>query len=115
MRLTGRKCKRSDLTRKKEIDRDRILDAPRCDPRFRWPKITLDAVASVGDHKGGLVYTFATKDGLVRRRWSGKSRALRRGEPAAWRQAGRTFRDGLAHIEERVAEDDARDQQGAFW
>src|SRR6202051_961415 len=68
MRLVSRKCKGLNLTRKKEIGRDRILDAAESVIlESGGRKFTLDAVAErAGISKGGLVYSFATKDGLVR-------------------------------------------------
>src|ERR1700692_1829110 len=53
------------LTRKKEIDRDRILDAAeRVILESGGRNFTLDAVAErAGISKGGLVYSFPTKDG----------------------------------------------------
>src|SRR6202453_2727607 len=68
MRLISRESKRLGLTRKKEIDRDRILDAAeRVILESGGRNFTLDAVAArAGISKGGLVYSFATKDGLVR-------------------------------------------------
>src|SRR5471032_1857150 len=67
MRLISRKSKGSILTRKKEIDRDRILDAAEAVIRESGGRsFTLDAVAErAGISKGGLVYSFATKDKLV--------------------------------------------------
>jgi AcrR family transcriptional regulator len=52
------------LTRKKEIDRDRILDAAEAVILESGGRnFTLDAVAGrAGISKGGLVYSFATKD-----------------------------------------------------
>ena len=117
MRLVSRKCKGLFLTRKKEIDRDRILDAAEgviLDSGGRT--FTLDAVAErAGISKGGLVYSFATKDGLVRA-------ALER-EVARFQEAVRQrLSDGpvdpfdmvLAHIEEALDEDDAATRKAAF-
>jgi AcrR family transcriptional regulator len=60
MRLVSRKCKGLGLTRKKEIDRDRILDAAeRVILESGGRNFTLDAVAErAGISKGGLVYSF---------------------------------------------------------
>src|SRR5580698_9324231 len=117
MRLASRKSKGLSLTRRKEIDRDRILDAAESvilDSGGR--SFTLDAVAErAGISKGGLVYSFATKDGLVHA-------ALER-EVARFQEAvGRRLGSGptgpvelvLAHIEEALAEDDATTQMAAF-
>ena len=67
MRLISRKSK-GLVWRGKEIDRDRILDAAeRVIMESGGRNFTLDDVAEqAGISKGGLVYTFATKDGLVR-------------------------------------------------
>jgi AcrR family transcriptional regulator len=105
------------LGRKKEIGRDRILDAAEAvilesDGRT----FTLDAVAAhAGISKGGLVYSFATKDDLVH--------AVLEREMARFRQAVRRRLGGgptepveliLAHIEEALDEDDAVTQKAAF-
>src|ERR1700675_2039651 len=117
MRLTSRKCKGQNLTRKKEIDRDRILDAAESvilDSGGR--SFTLDAVAErAGISKGGLVYTFATKDGLVH---AALEREMARFQKAvAKRLGGRSvepFELVLAHIEEALDEDDATTRKAAF-
>ena len=117
MRLIGRKSKGVILTRKKEIDRDRILDAAEAVILESGGKsFTLDAVAErAGISKGGLVYSFATKDKLV-------YAALER-EVAHFQEAvGRRLGSGpvgpvelvLAHIEEALEEDDAATQKAAF-
>ena len=77
---------------------------------------TLDAVAArAGISKGGLVYSFATKDDLVHA-------ALER-EMARFREAVRRRLGGgptepvelvLAHIEEALDEDDVSTQKAAF-
>jgi AcrR family transcriptional regulator len=105
------------LTRKKEIDRDRILDAAEAVILESGGRsFTLDAVAArAGISKGGLVYSFATKDDLVHA-------ALER-EMARFREAVRCRVGGgpmgpgelvLAHIEEALEEDDAATQMAAF-
>src|ERR1700693_1025625 len=68
MRLLSREKQGVILTRKKEIGRDRILDAAEhVILESGGRNFTLDAVAErAGISKGGLVYSFATKDGLVR-------------------------------------------------
>lgn len=117
MRLVSRKCKGLNLTRKKEIDRDRILDAAESvilDSGGRT--FTLDAVAArAGISKGGLVYSFATKDGLVR---AALEREVGRFQGAVDRRLG-SERAGpveqvLAHIEEALDEDDTATQKAAF-
>ena len=105
------------LTRKKEIDRDRILDAAESvilDSGGR--NFTLDAVAErAGISKGGLVYTFATKDGLVR---AALEREMARFQEAVGKRLGgrsvKPFELVLAHIEEALDEDDATTRKAAF-
>src|ERR1700687_3324639 len=89
MRLISRKSKGLILTRKKEIDRDRILDAAeRVILESGGRNFTLDAVAeSAGISKGGLVYSFATKDGLVRAAL--EREVTRFQEAVAWRLVGK--------------------------
>jgi AcrR family transcriptional regulator len=105
------------LGRKKEIDRDRILDAAEAVILESGGRsFTLDAVAaSAGISKGGLVYSFATKDDLVHA-------ALER-EMARFREAVHRWLGGeptkpvelvLAHIEEALDEDDVSTQKAAF-
>ena len=117
MRLASRKCKRLNLTRKKEIDRDRILDAAEgviLDSGGRT--FTLDAVAArAGISKGGLVYTFATKDDLVRATLEREVARFR--EAVGHRHSGSSVRPlemVLAHIEEALDEDDATTRTAAF-
>ncbi len=117
MRLVSRKCKGLFLTRKKEIDRDRILDAAEgviLDSGGRT--FTLDAVAErAGISKGGLVYSFATKDGLVR---AALEREVARFQEAVRQRLGDgpvdPFDMVLAHIEEALDEDDAATRKAAF-
>jgi AcrR family transcriptional regulator len=117
MRLVSRKSKGLNLTRKKEIDRDRILDAAEgviLDSGGRT--FTLDAVAErAGISKGGLVYTFATKDGLVR---AALEREIARFQEAVRQRLGDKpvdpFEMVLAHIEEALDEDDATTSKAAF-
>ena len=105
------------MTRKKEIDRDRILDAAESvilDSGGR--NFTLDAVAErAGISKGGLVYTFATKDGLVR---AALEREMTRFREAVGKRLGgrsvKPFELVLAHIEEALDEDDATTRKAAF-
>jgi len=105
------------LTRKKEIDRDRVLDAAEAVILESGGRnFTLDAVAArAGISKGGLVYSFATKDDLVH---AALEREMARFREAVRRRVG----DGqikpvelvLAHIEEALEEDDATTQMAAF-
>jgi AcrR family transcriptional regulator len=105
------------LTRKKEIDRDRILDAAEAVIlESGGQNFTLDAVAErAGISKGGLVYSFATKDELV-------YAALEREVTHFQKAVGRRLGSGphgpvelvLAHIEEALEEDDASTQKAAF-
>jgi AcrR family transcriptional regulator len=117
MRLISRKSKGSILTRKKEIDRDRILDAAEAVIlESRGRSFTLDAVAErAGISKGGLVYTFSTKDGLV---YAALEREMGRFQEAIGRRLGGgpigPVELVLAHIEEALAEDDASTQKAAF-
>lgn len=105
------------MTRKKEIDRDRILDAAEAvilDSGGRT--FTLDAVAQrAGISKGGLVYTFATKDDLVR---AALEREMTRFQEAARQRLGDRpadpFEMALAHIDEALAETDATTSKAAF-
>jgi AcrR family transcriptional regulator len=105
------------VTRRKEIDRDRILDAAEeviLDSGGR--DFTLDAVAErAGISKGGLVYSFATKDELF-------GAALER-EMTRFQEAVQQRLDGrpaqpfelvLAHIEEALDEDEATTRWAAF-
>jgi AcrR family transcriptional regulator len=105
------------LGRKKEIDRDRILDAAEAvilesDGR----SFTLDAVAArAGISKGGLVYSFATKDDLVH---AALKREMARFREAVHRRLGGGPTEPveliLAHIEEALDEDDVSTQKAAF-
>jgi AcrR family transcriptional regulator len=117
MRLVSRKCKGVILTRKKEIDRDRILDAAEAVIlESGGQNFTLDAVAErAGISKGGLVYSFATKDQLV---YAALEREVARFQEAVGRRLGGgpigPVELVLAHIEEALEEDDASTQMAAF-
>ena len=117
MRLISRKSKGLNLTRKKEIDRDRILDAAESVILESGGRnFTLDAVAArAGISKGGLVYSFATKDGLVR---AALEREITRFREAVDRRLGgkpvSPFELVLAHIDEALDEDDAATRKAAF-
>ena len=105
------------MTRKKEIDRDRILDAAeQVILESGGRNFTLDAVAErAGISKGGLVYSFATKDGLVR---AALEREITRFQEAVHKRLGgrpvQPFKLVLAHIEEALDEDDATTRKAAF-
>ena len=105
------------MTRKKEIDRERILDAAEdVIVESGGRDFTLDAVAErAGISKGGLVYSFATKDGLVR---AALEREVTRFQDAVRQRLGgrpvQPFEMVLAHIEEALDEDDAVTRKAAF-
>jgi AcrR family transcriptional regulator len=105
------------VTRKKEIDRDRILDAAEhVMLESGGRNFTLDDVAErAGISKGGLTYSFATKDELVR---AALEREVTRFQDAVrQRLSGRPvqpFERVLAHIEEALDEDDAVTSKAAF-
>src|SRR5271155_3703247 len=117
IRLLSRKCKGLNLTRKKEIDRDRILDAAESVILESGGRtFTLDAVAErAGISKGGLVYSFATKDDLVH---AALEREVARFQEAVRRRVGGGPTEPvelvLAHIEEALDEDDVSTQMAAF-
>jgi len=105
------------LGRKKEIDRDRILDAAEAVILESGGRsFTLDAVAArAGISKGGLVYSFATKDELLH---AALEREMARFREAVHRRLGgeptKPVELVLAHIEEALHEDDASTQKAAF-
>ena len=105
------------MSRKKEIDRDRILDAAEAVILESGGRnFTLDAVAErAGISKGGLVYNFATKDGLVH---AALEREVARFQEAVGRRIDgkpvKPFELVLAHIEEALDEDDAATRKAAF-
>ena len=105
------------MTRRKEIDRDQILDAAEhVIVESGGRDFTLDAVAErAGISKGGLVYSFATKDELFH---AALEREVARFQEAVrQRLGGRTpkpFELVLAHIEEALDEDDAATSKAAF-
>lgn len=105
------------MTRRKEIDRDAVLDAAEAVILATGGRgFTLDAVASqAGISKGGLVYTFPTKDDLIHAtlerevaRFQEAVRQRLRGDPA------RPAELILAHIDEALSEDAASTQTAAF-
>ncbi|MFS8148515.1 TetR family transcriptional regulator [Rhizobium sp. BR 249] len=105
------------MARKKEIERSRILDAAEAvilDSGGR--NLTLDAVAErAGISKGGLVYSFATKDELI---YATLEREVARFQEAVRRRLPDTPTGPvelvLAHIEEALDEDDASTRMAAF-
>ena len=105
------------MARKREIDKDKVLDAAEAvilESGGRY--FTLDAVAErAGISKGGLVYTFATKDDLIH---AALEREVTRFEAAVRRRVGSEPVEPaewvLAHIDEALAEDDASTQKAAF-
>ena len=105
------------MSRKKEIDRDRILDAAEAVIlESGGQNFTLDAVAErAGISKGGLVYSFATKDELV---YAALEREVAHFQEAVRRRLGSgpvgPVELVLAHIEEALEEDDASTQMAAF-
>ena len=105
------------MTRKKEIDRDRILDAAESVILESGGRtFTLDAVAGrAGISKGGLVYSFPTKDALVR---AALEREVTRFQKAVRQRLGdrplKPFELVLAHIDEALDEDAAATQKAAF-
>jgi len=106
------------VTRRKEIDRDKVLDcAESIILESGGRHFTLDAVAErAGISKGGLVYTFATKDALIH---AALEREVLRFEAAVGRRLKDVESAGpaqrvLAHIEEALEEDEASTQKAAF-
>lgn len=105
------------MARKKEIDKDKVLDAAEAVILETGGRhFTLDAVAErAGISKGGLVYTFATKDDLIH---AALEREVTRFQEAVRRRVGSEPVDAahwvLAHIEEALDEDEASTQKAAF-
>ena len=105
------------MARNKEIDKDSVLDAAEAViVESGGRNFTLDAVAErAGISKGGLVYTFATKDGLMH---AVLERELARFQDAVRRRLGNgptgPAELALAHIEEALSEDDTSTQKAAF-
>ncbi|MCS6067400.1 TetR/AcrR family transcriptional regulator [Klebsiella variicola subsp. variicola] len=105
------------MTRKKEIDKEKVLDAAESLILESGGRVfTLDAVAErAGISKGGLVYTFLSKDGLIHavlvREVARFQKAVRQRLPAA--PVG-PIELILAHIEEALAEEDVSTQMAAF-
>lgn len=105
------------MTRKKEIDREHVLDAAEGIILESGGRLfTLDAVAErAGISKGGLVYTFSSKDGLI---YAALEREITRFQEAS-RQRLLTTPAGpielvLAHLEEALGEEDSSTQMTAF-
>lgn len=105
------------MARKKEIDPGRILDAADAVILESGGRnFTLDAVAErAGISKGGLVYSFATKDTLMA---AALEREMTRFQAAVDQRVGAVSsakdRQLLAHIEEALAEDDSLARLAAF-
>lgn len=105
------------MARRKEITRDQILDAADAVILESGGRLfTLDAVArQAGISKGGLVYSFATKDELVA---AALERELTRFQNAALARAGVAQSDAeiilLAHIEEALEEDGSLARMASF-
>lgn len=105
------------MARKKEIDRDRILDAvDAVIMESGGRQLTLDAVAErAGISKGGLVYSFATKDELIA---AALEREMARFQAAVDDRVGdRSFEPGqrlLGYVEQVLAEDDLLTRKAAF-
>ena len=105
------------MTRKKEIDREHVLDAAESIILESGGRIfTLDAVAErAGISKGGLVYTFSSKDGLI---YTVLEREVKRFQQAVSQRLTDTAAGPreliLAHIEEALEEEDAVTQMAAF-
>nr|WP_276590425.1 TetR/AcrR family transcriptional regulator [Enterobacter quasiroggenkampii] len=117
MRLISRKRQGEVVTRKKEIDREHVLDAAESIILESGGRIfTLDAVAErAGISKGGLVYTFSSKDGLI---YAVLEREVTRFQQAVSQRLKDTAAGPreliLAHIEEALEEEDAVTQMAAF-
>ena len=105
------------MTRRKEVGRDRILEAAEAvilDSGGRH--LTLDAVAErAGISKGGLTYSFPTKDALVA---AALEREIARFEATVAARI-RSPRDGrperlLAYVEAMLDEDEPTSRRAAF-
>lgn len=106
------------LARRKEIDRDHILDsAEEIILESGGRQFTLDAVAArAGISKGGLVYNFATKDELIA---AALDRELARFLEAVDARVGEEHRNDpvrllLGYLEEALAEDEVFVRKAAF-
>lgn len=105
------------MARKREIDKDKVLDAAEAVILGSGGRhFTLDAVAErAGISKGGLVYTFATKDDLIH---AALEREVARFQKAVRQRLGSEPAEPaelvLAHIEEALDEDDVSTQKAAF-
>ncbi len=103
------------MARKKEIDRDRILDAAEAVIVENGGRhFVLDAVAErAGISKGGLIYSFPTKDELIA---VALDRELARFQAGvANRSAGGSNADVLlGHLDQALAETDALIRKAAF-
>lgn len=107
----------SAMGRKKEIDRDRILDAvDAVIVEGGGRSLTLDAVAErAGISKGGLVYSFATKDELIA---ASLAREMDRVQAAVRRRAGGLGDDAsaqlIAILDEALSENEAFVRRASF-
>ncbi|MBZ5487081.1 TetR/AcrR family transcriptional regulator [Halomonas aquamarina] len=105
------------MARKKEISLDRILDAADAIiMESGGRQFTLDAVAErAGISKGGLVYSFATKDDLVA---AVLQREIDRVQHAVQTRAGSDWQHKhkrlLAYLDEALTEDDRLIRRSAF-
>ncbi len=109
------------MTRKKEIDRDQVLDAAEhvivSSPGAALSR-SMTSPSVRGISKGGLVYTFATKDELISQ-GGARARSKARFQEAVRQRLGDkpvpAFRTGPeAHIDEALDEDDAVTRKAAF-
>lgn len=105
------------MARKKEIDRDQILDAADAVIlESGGRRFTLDAVAErAGISKGGLVYSFATKDELIA---AALEREMARFQAAVRERVAGADHDPqrqlLGHVDRIMAEDDSLTRKAAF-
>ncbi|WP_447894214.1 MULTISPECIES: TetR/AcrR family transcriptional regulator [unclassified Vreelandella] len=105
------------MARKKEISLERILDAADAIiMESAGRQFTLDAVAErAGISKGGLVYSFATKDDLVA---AVLQREIERVHGAVKTRAGSDWQHShkrlLAYLDEALTEDDRLIRRSAF-
>lgn len=106
------------MARRKEIDRDHILDsAEEIILESGGRQFTLDAVAErAGISKGGLVYNFATKDELIA---AALEREMARFQGAVDARVGEEHRKDpirllLGYLEEALAEDEVLVRKAAF-
>lgn len=105
------------MARKKEISLERILDAADAIiMESGGRQFTLDAVAvKAGISKGGLVYSFATKDDLVaaalQREIDRVQRAVKSRAGSDWEHKHKRL---LAYLDEALTEDDRLIRRSAY-